>query len=157
MFTGILMRTAPANVQALIEPAVASMGYELVGVEYLTQGKNSVLRVYIDRESGVNLDDCAKVSHQISGLLDVEDVVKGHYNLEISSPGLDRPLFNEAHFTKYLGRRVKLLLSVAVDGRRKFKGQLLEFSEGMVVLEVDGEQTSIPFAKIDRANLIPEF
>lgn len=150
------MRTAAANVQALIEPAVTSLGYEFVGAEYLPQGKHSVLRVFIDHESGINVDDCAKVSHQISGLLDVEDVVKGQYNLEVSSPGLDRPLFTEAQFNAYVGHKVKLALAVAVNGRRKFQGILTGCAEGKVRLEVDDEEVELLFTTIDRANLIPE-
>gem|GEM_PF-16927 len=158
LFTGDWdMRTAPDKVLNLIEPAVSSLGFEFVGAEYLPSGKHSVLRIYIDHENGVTLDDCAKVSHQVSGILDVEDIIRGQYNLEVSSPGLDRPLFTKAHFQKFVGSQVKLVLAVAVDGRRKFQGILEQFDGVNVVLDVDGSTVELPFENIDRANLIPVF
>ncbi len=151
------MRQAPANVQAVVEPVVASLGYELVGVEYLMQGKHGLLRVYIDTENGVVLEDCQRVSHQLNGVLDVENVIKGQYQLEVSSPGLDRPLFNEAHFERFVGRETKLRLTAPMDGRRKFRGVIKGLRDARVVLEVDGEELLIPLAGIERANLVPQF
>ncbi|WP_455202490.1 ribosome maturation factor RimP [Kaarinaea lacus] len=150
------MRQAPANVQALIEPAVETLGYELVGLEYLSQGKHSLLRVYIDSEDGITLDDCERVSHQVSGLLDVEDVMHGHYNLEVSSPGLDRPLFTIDHFQRFKGQQVKVKLSVPIEGRKKFKGTICEISDNNVMLEVDAQEIELPFSAIEKANLVPE-
>jgi len=151
------MRQAPANVQKLIETAVVSLGYELVGAEFLAQGKHSLLRVYIDSENGITLDDCTRVSHQLSGLLDVEDVIQGHYNLEVSSPGMDRPLFTAEHFQRYAGQGVKLRLSLPIDGRRKFSGTLQGMRDDMVILEVDGEEVQLRLDVIEKANLIPDF
>lgn len=151
------MRQAPANVQNLVVPVVESLGYELVGVEFLAQGHNGLLRVYIDSEDGITLDDCQKVSHQLSGVLDVEDVIRGHYNLEVSSPGLDRPLFAPEHFERFAGQQVKLRLAVPTQGRRNLRGVLLGMSDGNVRLRVDGEDMMVPFSAIDRANLVPEF
>jgi len=154
------MRQAPAKLQALIQPAVESLGYELVGVEYLPQGKHSLLRIYIDRDAGITLDDCEKVSHQLSGVLDVEDAVHGHYSLEVSSPGLDRPLFTVEQFERFSGQRVKLKLAVPLNGRKKLKGVIQGVNNGNIELEVDdeppGEQHfSVPFSSIEKANLIP--
>lgn len=151
------MRQAPAKIQALIEPTVETLGYELVGVEHLSQGRHSLLRVYIDSEDGITIDDCERVSHQLSGLLDVEEVIHGHYNLEVSSPGLDRPLFTMEHFEKYCKQKVKVKLNAPIDGRRKFTGKILAVKDGNVVLEVDEQDIELPFNSIEKANLIPEF
>lgn len=151
------MARAPEKVSALIEPVVTSMGYELVGVEYLPQGKHSLLRVYIDSDGGITVDDCGRVSHQLSGLLDVEDVIRGQYYLEISSPGLDRPLFTLEHFQRFIGEQVKVRLSTALNDRKKFKGVIRQVVDNNVTLEVDEEEIQIPFQAIDKANLVPEF
>ncbi|HEY5603955.1 MAG TPA: ribosome maturation factor RimP [Gammaproteobacteria bacterium] len=150
------MRQAPANIQALIEPAVAALGYELVGVEYLSQGRHSLMRIYIDSEDGITLDDCERVSHQVSGILDVEDIIHGHYSLEVSSPGLDRPLFSMNHFKRFIGKQVKLSLSTPIDGRRKFSGVIRAAGDNHVVLEMDAREVELPFDAIDKANLVPE-
>ena len=153
------MAQAPDKVRSLIEPVVVSMGYELVGVEYLAQGKHSLLRVYIDKNDGITVDDCGRVSHQLSGLLDVEDVIRGHYYLEISSPGLDRPLFSPEHYQRFIGEQIKVKLNAALAGsdRKKFKGVIREVADNSVTLEVDDEEIEIPFQAIDKANLVPEF
>jgi len=151
------MRQAPANVLKVVEPVVESLGYELVGVEYLSQGREGLLRVYIDSEDGITVEDCQRVSHQLSGVLDVEDVIHGHYSLEISSPGLDRPLFSAEHFERFAGAEVKLRLDAPLDGRRKFRGTLVGVEDGKVRLLVDGEEMRVPLGSIDKANLVPEF
>ena len=151
------MRQAPAKVQELIEPAVVALGYELVGIEFLPQGKHSLLRVYIDTEDGITLDDCTKVSHQLSGLLDVEDVIRGQYNLEISSPGLDRPLFTPQQFSQFIGQEVKLKLSVPFEGRSKYRGVLCGVEDEKVIVNVDGNEIALPFNFLDKANLVPNF
>jgi len=134
------------------------MGYELVGVEYFHRGKGgAVLCVYIDREQGITLDDCSAVSHQLSGVLDVEDPIAGHYDLEVSSPGLDRPLFTAAHFKRFLGHTVSLRLAVELDGRRKLVGQLAGFEDETVLLAMDGETREIPLRLVESARLVPEF
>lgn len=150
------MRQAPANIRNVVEPVVESLGYELVGVEFLPQGRHGLLRVYIDAEEGVTLDDCQQVSHQLSGVLDVEDVVRGQYNLEISSPGLDRPLFTEDHFQRFVGKVAKLKLGVPLEGRRKLKGVLQGMNDDKVMIEVEGEVLAVPFNTIDKANLVPD-
>lgn len=151
------MRHAPENIRSVVAPVVDSLGYELVGVEYLMQGRQGLLRVYIDSEDGITLDDCSRVSHQLSGVLDVEDVIRGQYQLEVSSPGLDRPLFTEEHFARFTGHKAKLKLAVPVEGRRKYQGILRGVEDGQVLLEVEAETLSLPLSAIDKANLVPEF
>ena len=122
------------RVQELIEPVINSLGYECVGVEYLPQGRHSLLRIYIDKEDGIGVDDCETISHQVSGVLDVEDPIKGQYNLEVSSPGLDRPLFTLEHYVRFIGETVNVRLRSALHGRRKFTGK---------ILSVDGEEIGL--------------
>lgn len=150
------MRHAPANVEAIVEPVVTSLGYELVGTEFLTQGRSGLLRVYIDTEDGITLDDCQRVSHQLSGVLDVEDVIKSQYQLEVSSPGLDRPLFKMEHFERFTGHKAKLKLRVPIDGQRKFRGTLHGVKDGNVILEIENGEIALPLSAIDKANLIPD-
>ena len=139
----------------LLKPVVQGMGYELVGVEF--DGHQRVLRVYIDKPEGITLEDCSSVSYQISGVLDVEDPITGRYQLEISSPGMDRPLFELGHYDRFKGEQVRLQLTRALDGRRRFKALLLGV-EGDDVLLQDGETViRIPYEWIDKARLAPEF
>ncbi len=134
------------------------MGYELVGVEHRPQGGGSeLLRVYIDKPAGIGLEDCTAVSHQLSGVLDVEDPIAGEYALEVSSPGLDRPLFDLAHFEHFAGSQAKVKLNRALDGRRNFRGQLVGVEGDDVLMLVDGETYRLPFGQIDSARLVPEF
>jgi ribosome maturation factor RimP len=144
--------------QDLIEPVVEAMGYELVGTEFVEQDGNRLLRVYIDKEGGITLDDCEKVSHQVSGLLDVEDPIPGQYSLEISSPGLDRPLFKERDFERFAGHKVKIKLDGLYQGRRRITGVLHGMSEGqVVVVEEQGEEHLVPLDRIKQARLVPDF
>lgn len=145
------------QLQAAVEDAVAALGYELVGVEYIAQGRHSVLRVYIDSEHGITVDDCARVSHQVSGALDVDDPIKGPYTLEVSSPGLDRPLFKPEHFERFAGEQVQIRLAVPLDGRRKFKGVLRGLRDGRVVVDMDGQELLLEFENVDKANLVHEW
>jgi ribosome maturation factor RimP len=134
------------------------MGYELVGVEFYQRGTGgAVLRVYIDHEKGITLDDCGAVSHQLSGVLDVEDPIAGHYDLEVSSPGMDRPLFTAEHFERFCGRKVRLRLAAKLDGRRKLEGRICGLKSEVVSLEVDGETWEIPLSMVESARLVPEF
>ena len=141
----------------LIEPSVRVLGYELVGVEFLRAGERSTLRVYIDTSDGITVDDCASVSRQVSALLDVEDPLPGHYNLEVSSPGLDRPLFRPEHFSQFAGQQVKVRTQVPLDGHRTFRGELIEYRDGHVVLDDGQSELHIPWDAVGRANLVPEF
>lgn len=133
------MTTLVGKLTDLLGPTIAAMGYQLWGVEYLPNGKNSVLRLFIDSDRGIDIDDCADVSRQVSGLLDVEDPLAGEYNLEVSSPGMARPLFVEEHYQRYCGQRVKLKLSTAIEGRRNYSGQIVQVEKGDIKLRLDGE------------------
>lgn len=141
----------------MLEPAVSAVGMELWGVEFLAQGKHSILRLYIDSEQGVTIDNCEAVSHQVSGVLDVEDPINGEYSLEVSSPGMDRPLFSFAQFSRYVGELVKVRLQVAVSGKRNFTGKLLAANDGDLTFEVDNQQLTVSINQIDKANLVPIF
>jgi ribosome maturation factor RimP len=141
----------------LFEPVIESMGYELVGVEFERGGGHGTLRVYIDREEGVTLDDCAAISHQLSGILDVEEPIQQAYDLEISSPGIDRPLFKLADYERFAGRTARIRLAVAQQGRRNFKGELQGVTDSKwISIKVDGEVFDLPYADIARANLVGE-
>jgi ribosome maturation factor RimP len=141
----------------LIEPVVESLGCELWGLEYLTQGRYTTLRIFIDGPNGVSLDDCEKVSRQVSAVMDVEDPIDGEYTLEVSSPGMDRPLYTAAHYARYLGETVNLRLRIAREGRRKFKGSIVKVEGEEVTLSVDGKDILIPVDSIDKANIVPRF
>ncbi|KGJ96693.1 ribosome maturation factor RimP [Thalassotalea sp. ND16A] len=141
----------------MLRPAVEMTGVELLGIEYISAGNHSVLRLYIDHENGIDVDNCAEVSRQVSAVLDVEDPISTEYNLEVSSPGVDRPLFTKPHFEKVVGETVEVKLGMPLNGRRKFKG-LLEAVEGdNLVVVVDGEDFDLPISNIDKANLIAKF
>jgi len=152
------MRQEENELTRLVRSAAEPMGYELVGVEYFQRGTGgAVLRVYIDHKNGITLDDCSAVSHQLSGVLDVEDPIQGHYDLEVSSPGLDRPLFSAAHFERFRGHRARLKLAAKIDDRRKLEGLIEGVRDETLLLTMDGETREIPLAMIDSARLVPEF
>ncbi|WP_448549223.1 ribosome maturation factor RimP [Thalassotalea fusca] len=141
----------------MLRPAVEVTGKELLGIEFISAGKHSVLRIYIDHENGINVDDCAEVSRQVSAILDVEDPISTEYNLEVSSPGLDRPLFTLAHFEAVVGEKVDVKLSMPLNGRRKFKGKLVAVENDVLVVNVDGEDYELIIGNVDKANLVPSF
>lgn len=141
--------------EAMIRPAVEAVGYEMLGVEFISAGKHSILRVYIDSPQGITVEDCARASHQISGILDVEDPIPGEYRLEVSSPGVDRPLFTAAHFAQFVGQEAKVKLQTAIDGRRNFKGRIVAVKNEVIVLEVDGVEIEFDIHMVERANLVP--
>ena len=138
----------------LIDTTVQALGLDLWGVELIQQGKYSLLRIYIEREEGVAIEDCEKVSRQVSALLDVEDPIAGEYTLEVSSPGMDRPLFSIEHYVQYVGSEVDLKLRRPIDGRRKFKGQIIKVSEGIVGLLVEGSEYDLEFPDIEKASIV---
>jgi ribosome maturation factor RimP len=140
----------------MFEPAVRALGYELVGVEHLVGKRRSLVRVYIDSEAGIALQDCERVSRQLSGILDVEDPLRGTYTLEVSSPGLDRPLYTLEHYARFMGQLVRVELKQPVAGRRRFVGQLAAVEAGDVRITEDGRDYSIPFVMIHKARLVPE-
>ncbi|MGK8178502.1 ribosome maturation factor RimP [Pseudomonas aeruginosa] len=145
------------QLQALLAPVVEALGYECWGVEFISQGCHSVLRVYIDRPEGILIDDCEAVSRQVSGILDVEDPISGEYTLEVSSPGMDRPLFTLEQFAKHAGEQVKIRLRSPYEGRRNYQGILRGVEEQDVVVLVDDHEYLLPIDSIDKANIIPRF
>jgi ribosome maturation factor RimP len=142
------------KIQELIEPSVVALGYSLWGLEFISAGKHSVLRVYIDKEDGILVDDCAAVSHHISGVLDVEDPISTEYTLEVSSPGMDRPLFKLDQYKKYIDNWVEIKLRSPFEGRRKFAGTLTAVEGEDVVVRIDNEEFILPVDAIDKANIV---
>lgn len=142
------------DLTALFEPVVESMGYELVGLEFHGSEHHGVLRMFIDHEQGITVDDCAKVSRQISALLDVEDPIAQAYDLEVSSPGINRPLFKLSDYDKYKGSKVKIKLAVALDGRKNFSGNLQGTEDHLVLVTIDNETFELPYQDIAKANLV---
>jgi len=140
---------------ALTEPLLAQLGYELVDLEYVPGRTHAVLRIFIDRPAGVGLDDCERVSGEVSALLDVEDPVPTGYTLEVSSPGLDRVLRTPAHFQRFVGERVRVELLQSRDGRRRYTGRLQALNAEGIELNVDGAMVAVSFAEIGRARLAP--
>ena len=149
-----LLMAITDQIEQLIETPIESLGYQLVGVEYIQGGQSPVLRIYIDAEQGIGIEDCERVSHQVSGVLDVEDPIKQAYMLEISSPGFDRPLFKPRDFERFVGSQAKISMKLPVNGRRNFSGELQGFDNGDILIEVDGEVYALPLAKLAKARLI---
>ena len=141
----------------MLQPLVEDLGYEFVGLEYNSNPKHSVLRIYIDSEDGVGIKDCESVSRETAALLDVKNPIKSHYNLEVSSPGLDRPLFTLAHFTEFKGQEVKINLFAPQEDRRKFQGLILDVSETSVNVDQDGTDVALEFSNIAKARLVPDY
>ena len=145
------------SVTELIEPGLLADGLELVDVEFKKEGKNWILRIYIDREGGVTLADCQKVSRLAGDLIEVEEVIEPVYTLEVSSPGLNRVLKKEKDFLKYSGKKIYVQCHAPMDGRKKFTGILTGFIDQSIHLEVDGQQHTIPLSQVAKANLVIEF
>ena len=151
------MATLEQRLTELLDAPVVALGYELWGIEFIRAGKHSTLRVYIDHANGISVDDCAAVSHQVSALLDVEDPITTEYYLEVSSPGMDRPLLKPEHFARYIGQVATVTLRMAVNNRRKYKGTIKQVDGEMITLTIDGRDEILAFANIQQANLIPNF
>ena len=145
------------SVTELIEPGLLADGLELVDVEFKKEGKNWILRIYIDREGGVTLADCQKVSRLAGDLIEVEEVIEPVYTLEVSSPGLNRVLKKEKDFLKYSGKKIYVQCHAPMDGRKKFTGILTDFIDQSIHLEVDGQLYTIPLNRVAKANLVIEF
>jgi ribosome maturation factor RimP len=141
----------------LLRPAVEETGKTLRGIEYLSAGNNSVLRLFIDHENGINVDDCAEVSRQVGAILDVEDPISSEYSLEVSSPGVDCPLFEMAHFQEVIGETINVRLSMPLNGRRKFKGPLVAIENDNLIVEVDSIDYELAISNVDKANLVAKF
>lgn len=142
-----------SEIEQLIQPTVESMGYDLWGCEYLAQGKHSLLRIYIDKADGIGVEDCEKISRQVSAILDVEDPIPGNYSLEVSSPGIPRPLFRTSQYERYIGLDVQIKLFKPVDSKRKFVGTIVSVDENTLVLSIEHVQQDFLFSNIVKANL----
>jgi len=151
------MKQAPEHLVNLIEPIVEGLGYECVGIEYNPHPKNGLLRVYIDTENGVLLEDCTKVSHQLSGMLDVEDPIVDNYQLEVSSPGAERPFFKISQFAQFVGSTVTINVFKPIDKRRKLTGIIERVDGDIVVLQQDDYSLEIPFQAMSKARLVPDY
>lgn len=149
--------TLEDKIEQLLKPTVESMGFDFWGCEYLPAGKHSTLRVYIDKPEGVTVDDCGKVSRQVSAIMDVEDPIANAYMLEVSSPGMDRPLMKPEQFKAYENALVQVRTAVDVMGRKRFKGKMIQVNDEGIEVEVDNEIYPIAFDMIDKANVVPEF
>ncbi|MGO1246649.1 MAG: ribosome maturation factor RimP [Oceanisphaera sp.] len=151
------MATLEQRLTEMLTEPVEALGFELLGLEYVRAGKHSTLRLYIDHENGIEVTDCADVSRQVSAVLDVEDPISTEYDLEVSSPGMARPLFKPAHYQAIIGQKVELSLRMAVNNRRKLSGLLVAVDDTMISLEVDGTAFPVAFANIQKAHLVPNF
>jgi ribosome maturation factor RimP len=156
------MRKDQTHLWELFEPVVNGMGFDLIEIEHFPNPKHGVLRLFIDKPVGsevenVVIEDCSAVSRQISALIDVEDPIRGQFNLEVSSPGLDRPLRRLQDFQRFTGSLVKLKTVMPLQGQRNFKGRLLEANEDVVVIETDTEEISLPMNAIEKARIVPEY
>tara|TARA_R110001592_G_scaffold111372_2_gene308422 strand:- start:32217 stop:32672 length:456 start_codon:yes stop_codon:yes gene_type:complete len=145
------------ELEALAVPIVEALGYRCWGIEYLSQGRHSLLRVYIDHPEGVSVEACAAVSRQVSAVLDVEDPISGDYTLEVSSPGMDRPLFTLEQFASHVGEQAKIKLRVPYEGRRNFQGVIRGVEGDEIILQVDEHEYLLPIDTIDKSNIIPRF
>ncbi|MDR0217605.1 MAG: ribosome maturation factor RimP [Enterobacteriaceae bacterium] len=150
------MSTLEQKLTAMISAPVEALGFELVGLEFI-RARVSTLRVYIDSEEGITVDNCADVSHQVSAVLDVEDPISVLYNLEISSPGLERPLFNAEHYQRFIGEEVNLMLRMAMQNRRRWQGIIKAVDGEMITVTVDGKDEVFALSNIQKANLVPHF
>ena len=143
---------------SLISPAVEALGLECLGVEYGQHTSSSLVRIYIDAvDRPVTVDDCEAVSREVSGLMDVNDPISGHYTLEVSSPGFDRPLFAPAHFARFVGKIAKLAVSLPIAGRRRFQGPIMGVEGETVMLSQDGVEIAIAHDNIEKARLVPDY
>lgn len=143
------------ELEKMLQPAIERLGYELSDLEVRFGGNNGVVRIFIDKPGGIDLDDCKKVSLTVSALLDVDDPLPGQYQLEVSSPGLDRKLTKTAHFQRFNGEIVKVQMRLPIQGRKRFRGTLVASDDENIVVEVDGESHTLPMATIDTARLVP--
>ncbi|MEL7046038.1 MAG: ribosome maturation factor RimP [Pseudomonadota bacterium] len=147
------MSAREEKLRELLAPTVEAQGFELWGVEHLPQGRHSLLRLYIDAEAGISVDDCATVSQQVGALLDVEEPVSGEYVLEVSSPGVDRRLFRLDQYAPYMGEELEVRLRRPFEGRRKYRGVLRAVEGEDIVVLVDDHEYLLPFSEIERAQL----
>jgi ribosome maturation factor RimP len=144
------------DLEALLEPTITALGFELLGYECVSQANSQLVKLYIDSADGVTISDCERISRQVRAVLDVEDPFSGRYRLEVSSPGLDRPLFKLAHYQRFLGSPIKLRLRLAREGQRNFTGKLVKVENEDIFLQTEQELLSVNINDIDKARLIAE-
>ena len=142
---------------SLAEPILDEMGFELVDAEYLSEHGRWVLRLYIDKTDGITVDDCARVSREVEGIIDIKDIINNEYVLEVSSPGLNRPLKKEKDFIRVIGKKIRVRMRNPVDGRKNYSGRLKKYKDRDIYLEVDGELMALSRQDIEKANLVYEF
>jgi len=148
------MRRVSPGIEAVIEPVVSGLGYEFIGAQFGQAENGQTLRVFIDTKVGVLIEDCVAVSKQLSAVLDVEDTIKSAYQLEVSSPGLDRPLFTVEQFEQQTDEEIKVKMAVGVDGRRNFKGKLVQVKNDEAIVEVDGIDYALPVNDVEEAHVV---
>ena len=151
------MTDVVSTLTALLKPVVEAMGFEFIGCEYRPQGREAVLRLYIDKPDGISSDECGQVSRQVSSVLDVEDPISRNYRLEVSSPGWERPLFILEQYVPFIGHKVRIRLHSLMDERRNFVGLLTEVGDDFVILDVDGDRVRIDYSNIEKAHLVVDF
>lgn len=151
------MADVASRIRAIIQAQVEEDGYELLHVEMRSEGGAPILRIYIDRPEGINIEDCVRISRKTAVLLDVEDPVKGKYTLEVSSPGIERPLFTEKDYIRFQGREIRLATHNKIENRRKFQGLIESLEDGILELLCDGQVIKINFNEIKKANLVYDF
>lgn len=149
------MASKEQQIEQLLRPTVEALGFELWGIEYVSQGRHTVLRIFIDAEQGITVDDCAAVSHQAGSVLDVEEPINGEYTLEVSSPGMDRLLFKLEQYPQYANEVIELRLRSPFEGRRKFKGILKGIEGEDIVVQVDDHEYLLPHSAVDKARIEP--
>lgn len=140
----------------IIQQPIEALGFELIGVEYI-RSRQPILRIFIDHANGITVDDCAEVSHQVSAILDVEDPISAAYVLEVSSPGMDRPLFTIAHYKQFIDHQIMFSLRIPMQNRRNWKGKIVQVENEMITVDVEGTLHQFAFGNIQKANIIPQF
>lgn len=151
------MASLEERLTEMLAPSVEDLGYELVGIEYVRAGKHSTLRVYIDQEEGILVDDCAAVSRQVSAIMDVEDPITNEYTLEVSSPGMERPLFNASQYAAFIGEEVKIQLRMPIQNRRRWKGVISSVDGEIISVAVENKEERFALSNIQKANIVPKF
>lgn len=145
------------RLEQLLETEISSLGYEFVGCVFAQEARKSLLRVYVDKPGGIFIEDCTKITRHVSSMLDVEDPIAGRYTLEVSSPGLERPLFKPLHYQSVIGKKVRLRLHAPLDGQRNFSGIIESADDESISLMTNNGVISLSYPDIDKANVEIEF
>lgn len=151
------MSNVESHLVQLTQPSIEAMGFELIGVEYIRAGNNSIVRFYIDHADGIEVDHCAEVSRQISSILDVDDPIQSHYSLEVSSPGIERPLFTLEHYLNFIGEKVQVKLRMPMNGLFKLVGKIVAVESSLITFDVADKLITVSIDNIRQANIIVDF